>query len=418
MALTKLEKKIKDSTIDGRIKNLHKQYRYYDRIHGYDDSKTVTEEDIREICFSKDSKCEHCGCTDKRFLGIDRINNNIGHTKENSICSCQSCNVYRSDRYSIKEYKEKELFKLTKNFMKTSEITVIRTLSELTSLKPCDANRQIKPSRVDKILHAMYSHELLDDTIIVEMNTKYVLGGSHRLAAAKLYYEQTGKIFPLEVHLKDLNGDFELISKYIKTQEANRSNWTISDHITSWRYTEGYKCLNKIMEDYGLTDYRLIQYVAGLEKDRISKNGLDFIVENEDNIRKTIEFMQIALSNTYSSYTSSFTGSESEQMIKLRNTTVAIRQILTRETRNKKVAMLVNDVIPKYSDKYENGFMAYAPIFGNVIFPQIQNFNAHWKKKANSSDIIEMISMSMKTLDDKLSRMKDKKQNKITKKCA
>lgn len=49
--------------------------------------------------FKKD--CAYCGTQYK--IGLDRINNNIGHLKSNCIPACYRCNVTRGDNFSVDE---------------------------------------------------------------------------------------------------------------------------------------------------------------------------------------------------------------------------------------------------------------------------------------------------------------------------
>lgn len=45
--------------------------------------------------------CTYCGDTDR--IGLDRIDNNAGHTVENSLPCCPDCNVARGDRFTVEE---------------------------------------------------------------------------------------------------------------------------------------------------------------------------------------------------------------------------------------------------------------------------------------------------------------------------
>ena len=49
-------------------------------------------------------KCYYCGS--KEDLGLDRIENNSGHTFRNTVISCELCNMTRGARFTIDEMKE------------------------------------------------------------------------------------------------------------------------------------------------------------------------------------------------------------------------------------------------------------------------------------------------------------------------
>ena len=48
-------------------------------------------------------KCAYCG--DTLQLGLDRIDNQYGHTKDNVVCACWMCNRTRGDMFSHSEMK-------------------------------------------------------------------------------------------------------------------------------------------------------------------------------------------------------------------------------------------------------------------------------------------------------------------------
>lgn len=48
-------------------------------------------------------ECVYCGS--KHKIGVDRINNNIGHIKTNCIPCCERCNTTRNNNFSVEEMK-------------------------------------------------------------------------------------------------------------------------------------------------------------------------------------------------------------------------------------------------------------------------------------------------------------------------
>lgn len=59
----------------------------------------LTEEFVQNEILNKE--CTYCGETED--IGIDRIDNSIGHTMENSIPCCPLCNRTRGDNFTIEE---------------------------------------------------------------------------------------------------------------------------------------------------------------------------------------------------------------------------------------------------------------------------------------------------------------------------
>lgn len=49
----------------------------------------------------ENGKCYYCGDTHR--LGLDRIDNSKGHTKDNVVICCYDCNVARSNNFSYEE---------------------------------------------------------------------------------------------------------------------------------------------------------------------------------------------------------------------------------------------------------------------------------------------------------------------------
>ena len=81
----------------GRASNLLASYVQFDRRYGYDPTD-LTRDDILRLCYSNESKCVYCGCTDHEQLGLERISNKVGHHVWNVVTSCRDCNVKRARR--------------------------------------------------------------------------------------------------------------------------------------------------------------------------------------------------------------------------------------------------------------------------------------------------------------------------------
>lgn len=42
--------------------------------------------------------CIYCGCSEQ--IGCDRIDNSLGHTRDNIVPACADCNIMRGDRFT------------------------------------------------------------------------------------------------------------------------------------------------------------------------------------------------------------------------------------------------------------------------------------------------------------------------------
>jgi hypothetical protein len=72
----------------GRYKMIDKKKGYITNITGID------------LLTAKNSPCVYCGYT---ATGFDRIDNKLGHTKENCVICCKECNVARMDNFTHEE---------------------------------------------------------------------------------------------------------------------------------------------------------------------------------------------------------------------------------------------------------------------------------------------------------------------------
>lgn len=87
----------------GRAYSLLYSYKQSDNLENRGEC-TLTKDWIIDNIFN--SSCVYCGDSDWRHLGCDRIDNSLPHTPENCVCACGICNIERSDRYTIAEFKE------------------------------------------------------------------------------------------------------------------------------------------------------------------------------------------------------------------------------------------------------------------------------------------------------------------------
>ena len=74
-------------------------YRDKAKIQGLEWS--LTKEDFVEILTSN---CKYCGKTEiNNLVGVDRFDNKIGYTKDNSVPCCQWCNYSKRER-TVEEF--------------------------------------------------------------------------------------------------------------------------------------------------------------------------------------------------------------------------------------------------------------------------------------------------------------------------
>lgn len=92
-----------DKTKPGRASRIVRYLKQYDNDACRGEC-TITQKWVLENIFT--SSCTYCGETDWRKLGCDRIDNTLPHTPENCVCACGRCNVERSNRWTVEEFRE------------------------------------------------------------------------------------------------------------------------------------------------------------------------------------------------------------------------------------------------------------------------------------------------------------------------
>ena len=86
--------------ITWRTKSLASTYKSQDKKKGFDTSNNVDGEYIENLF---EGGCIYCGEKDWHELGLDRIDNTKGHTKDNVVCACRDCNWVRNSKFSFQE---------------------------------------------------------------------------------------------------------------------------------------------------------------------------------------------------------------------------------------------------------------------------------------------------------------------------
>ncbi len=110
----------------GNVKRKLADYKYIDKKNSYRDICDYTYNELLYILST--NKCIYCGGLHR--LGLDRIDNTNGHTKDNTVVSCYICNTLRGDDYTSEEMK---LIQPLLNQIGNIRIEIKKTLSEYRS---------------------------------------------------------------------------------------------------------------------------------------------------------------------------------------------------------------------------------------------------------------------------------------------
>lgn len=87
--------------LTANIKHKLNSMRYRDKRRGH----TICDYTYEELLhILSTNKCYYCGSSDN--LGLDRIDNTKGHTKNNTIVCCVICNRIRMNIFTIDEMKK------------------------------------------------------------------------------------------------------------------------------------------------------------------------------------------------------------------------------------------------------------------------------------------------------------------------
>ena len=85
-----------EKEIRAKASKMIAQYKLKDRKKGF-----KSDVDIEFLIDSFSKNCVYCGCNER--IGLDRVDNGIGHLKNNCVPSCYRCNVTRGDRFTFDE---------------------------------------------------------------------------------------------------------------------------------------------------------------------------------------------------------------------------------------------------------------------------------------------------------------------------
>jgi hypothetical protein len=94
-------------TISNWVSHSRTKDKKYDR---YDPIKFIDKCFLEGLVEDSDNKCVYCKC-DMQFLEnnntlctIERLDNDLGHNKDNVTLACYSCNSQRNNRYTFEEF--------------------------------------------------------------------------------------------------------------------------------------------------------------------------------------------------------------------------------------------------------------------------------------------------------------------------
>jgi 5-methylcytosine-specific restriction endonuclease McrA len=76
----------------------------YDRYKKRDGELDFTREEFYE--WMETSSCYYCGSDETHTLGLDRIDNDKGHNKDNVVVACELCNTTKGHRFTIEQMKQ------------------------------------------------------------------------------------------------------------------------------------------------------------------------------------------------------------------------------------------------------------------------------------------------------------------------
>lgn len=79
----------------GRAHSTLAAYQQVDNKKDYDNDLTV-----KYIEYVRTQPCTYCGY---KSTGLDRLNNNLGHTFKNCVPCCKECNVARNNLFTVEE---------------------------------------------------------------------------------------------------------------------------------------------------------------------------------------------------------------------------------------------------------------------------------------------------------------------------
>ena len=93
--------------VRNEIRSKRRGYQEQDRKRGWDPASVLSDTEVAEKMLVQRQKCWHCGSIvhvlyrdryDPLQWSVDRLDNDIGHTRDNVVISCMRCNLRRGNK--------------------------------------------------------------------------------------------------------------------------------------------------------------------------------------------------------------------------------------------------------------------------------------------------------------------------------
>jgi len=91
-----------NQTTKARLKRKYYTYKFTDKRDNLSTTIDFSFDDF--LCLLSINRCVYCGSTTN--LGLDRIDNTKGHSKDNVLVCCLRCNALRSNKFTVNEMKQ------------------------------------------------------------------------------------------------------------------------------------------------------------------------------------------------------------------------------------------------------------------------------------------------------------------------
>ena len=92
--------KRRNPTKEPAWKRIKRECKHRDKKYPENSRYNFTDDELKNVLAQQ---CFYCN--DSENIGLDRINNNLGHCKGNVIPCCSFCNMVRGDRFTVDEFK-------------------------------------------------------------------------------------------------------------------------------------------------------------------------------------------------------------------------------------------------------------------------------------------------------------------------
>ena len=91
-----------NQTTKAKLRRKYRTYKFTDKRDNLSTTVDFSFDDF--LYFLSTNKCVYCDSNIN--LGLDRIDNNKGHSKDNVLVCCLRCNTLRSNKFTVNEMKQ------------------------------------------------------------------------------------------------------------------------------------------------------------------------------------------------------------------------------------------------------------------------------------------------------------------------